>query len=250
MKAQDRGLVIAPSNPPRVERGRFRALNAMAAVRLRRAAALAAVALIGCGGGAKTETCVPSCRDTASCRDSCGGMTCPCPNGDVCNKSGACLPCVAGVCHPTSACVDECGNPDNACAIQCAHPDTCVDDCGVAGSAACAGAECDPRHPGSCLDTCGLNASRCCCVPTTCSNASRCADDCGNFDPTECKGRQCGSVCQDSCGEPDSSCWVGCADPTMCLDDCGNVNPVACSGAICDPNKPGFDTCGTLHDGC
>jgi hypothetical protein len=36
----------------------------------------------------------------------------------------------------------------------------------------------------------------------------------------------------------------------MCLDDCGNVNPVACSGAICDPNKPGFDTCGTLHDGC
>ncbi|HXU69677.1 MAG TPA: hypothetical protein VN947_10120 [Polyangia bacterium] len=34
-----------------------------------------------------------------------------------------------------------------------------------------------------------------------------------------------------------------------CQDDCGNVNPNACP-IVCDPNQPGFDTCGNLADGC
>ena len=221
---------------------------------LRRAVALAStVALIGCGGAANNNTprCVPSCADSTSCSDGCGSMTCPCPKGDVCDRrSGACSPCVVGSCQLSpSACVDECGNADTSCATNCAQPDTCVDNCGVGDAAVCAGVECDPRQPGSCHDTCGRYASKCCCVPRTCSNARTCVDDCGNFDPSKCKGQMCGSPCQDTCGEPDGACWFSCPDPTACHDDCGNVNPNACP-PICDPNKAGFDTCGTLSDGC
>jgi hypothetical protein len=208
-----------------------------------------AIALIGCGSEAKTATCVPSCPDTMSCRDSCGGMSCSCPAGDVCDSSGACAPCVVGACKRFSACVDQCGNADSSCPTACAHPDTCVDNCGIKGTAVCAGVECDPNHPGNCHDTCGLYADKCCCAPTTCSDAKTCADDCGNFDPSECKGQMCGSPCQDTCGEPDGACWFSCPDPTGCTDDCGNVNPNACP-PVCDPKNAGFDTCGSLSDGC
>jgi hypothetical protein len=125
-----------------------------------------------------------------------------------------------------------------------------VDNCGVGGTAICAGAECDPKHPGSCLDTCGSYAAKCCCAPTTCSDPKRCDDDCGNFDPVECKGRACGVACQDTCGEPDGACWSSCVDPTRCLDDCGAFNALACQGLLCDPNKPGFDTCGSSDGDC
>jgi hypothetical protein len=215
---------------------------------LRTVALAGAVGLIGCGG-AKTPVCVPSCLDTMSCRDSCGGMSCHCPEGDVCNSTAACVPCVVGSCKSSSACVDECGNADSSCATNCAQPDTCVDNCGVGNTAVCAGVECDSRSPGNCRDTCGLYAAKCCCVPTACSDAKRCVDDCGHFDPSACKGRMCGSPCQDTCGEPEAACWFSCPDPTGCHDDCGNVNPNACP-PVCDPNKAGFDTCGNLSDGC
>ena len=220
------------------------------AVVLRAAALAGAVALAGCGGDAKTARCVPSCPDPASCRDSCGGLSCPCAPGDVCDSGGACRACVAGACRAAVACADECGNPDLSCATRCAHPDTCLDDCGVAGTPTCAGAECDPSRPGACLDTCGLYAARCCCLPTACLDASRCDDDCGNSNPALCKGRTCGGACQDTCGEPDAACWSSCTDPTRCLDDCGNFNALACAGLLCDPNKPGFDTCGSFQEGC
>jgi len=219
-------------------------------VLLRRVVLAGIVALIGCASEANTIRCVPSCPDTASCRDSCGSMSCPCPKGDVCDGSGACVPCVVGACKSFSACVDECGNADSSCATFCAQPDTCVDNCGIGKTAVCAGAECDPSNPGDCHDTCGWYAAKCCCIPTTCSDAKSCVDDCGNFDPSECKRRVCGVSCHDSCGELDGSCWLLCADPTMCQDDCGNFNSTACSSQVCDPNKAGFDTCGNPDDGC
>jgi hypothetical protein len=211
-----------------------------------------AVALIGCGGGPKSAPCVPTCDDATSCWNSCGGVTCPCPTGDVCvPRTGACRPCVAGSCEASpAACVDECGNPDTDCAKNCEQPDMCVDDCGVANSPACAGAECDPDHPGNCRDTCGQYAAACCCVPRACANVTTCADDCENFNPSACRGQQCGAGCYDTCGEPDSSCWVTCTDPTNCLDDCGDFNPAACSGVLCNPNNRGFDTCNVANDGC
>ena len=194
--------------------------------------------------------CAPSCPDTASCRDSCGGLSCACPQGDVCEGSGACRPCVPGACRIGYACLDECGTPDPSCVTGCAQPDSCIDDCGTQGSAHCAGVECDPNHPGACLDTCGLYAANCCCAPTTCSDALRCDDNCGNFNPYQCQGRLCAAACEDTCGNLDGTCWSVCVDPTQCLDDCGNFNPQACAGLLCDPDYPLFDTCGNLDDNC
>ena len=228
-------------------------MDAQSAYRFRSAVVLAAaVALLGCGGGSEPSRppCIPSCTDATSCRNSCGGLTCPCPAGDVCDPDGACRPCVVGSCQASAACFDECGNADDACAKQCAYPESCVDDCGVPDPDRCAGVECDPRSPGRCLDTCGQYAARCCCVATTCATVSTCSDDCGNYDPYACAGLACGSACEDTCGNPDPSCWVLCQDPSYCLDDCGNVNPTACGGQICDPSNLGFDTCGNLQDGC
>ena len=217
---------------------------------IRGALAAAAVALFGCGSEAQTPACIPSCADATSCRDSCGGTICPCPQGDVCDTRGACRPCVVGACKRDGFCVDECGNPDNACATTCGHPDSCEDNCGVVDTARCAGQECDPSRPGACLDTCGLYADRCCCVPTTCADAQNCVDDCGNFDPSQCRGRVCSGSCADSCDEPDDACGSICADPLGCNDDCGRANPALCSGHVCDPNRSGFDSCGNIFDGC
>ena len=216
-----------------------------------RAVALAGfIVLIACGPEASPDRCVPSCTDSMSCVDSCHSRSCPCPENDVCDRSGACVPCVVGSCQLSAACMDQCGNADNSCATFCEHPDTCIDNCGIADTAVCAGAECDPHNPGNCHDTCGHYASKCCCVPTICANVAGCVDDCGNFDPSECKGRVCGPSCQDTCGEPDNSCWSLCAEPTNCQDNCGNYNSTACSGEVCDPNLSGFDTCGKPDDGC
>jgi hypothetical protein len=209
-----------------------------------------AFVLLGCGPAPKTETCVPSCPDSARCSDGCGSMTCPCPSGDVCDSSGACVPCVVGSCQHSGACVDQCGNADTSCATNCADPVSCVDNCGISDSPACAGAACDPYYPGGCLDTCGHYAAGCCCVPRGCANATTCVDDCGNFDPAACQGLACGSACEDTCGVADRNCWVLCADPTDCQDDCGNYNSTACSGQICDPITAGFDSCGQINDGC
>ncbi len=229
-------------------------MDTNSASRFCRVAILVGVALIGCGGepGPSQPACVPSCVDPNSCRNSCGGLTCPCPAGDVCDPGGACRACVAGACQAApTACFDECGNADTTCAKQCGDPAHCADDCGVSNPTLCAGAECDPSYPGGCLDTCGQYAARCCCVATTCATVSICADNCGNYDPYACAGLACGSACQDTCGNPDPNCWAACVDPTSCVDDCGNFNATACGGAaICDPLNRGFDTCGNVQDAC
>ena len=206
----------------------------------------------GCARKPKPSApCVPTCADPTSCLDSCGGKTCACAGGEVCDDHFACVPCSAGSCRfAATACLDECGNADLSCTKSCADPDHCVDDCGVSDSDACAGVECDPDQPGGCRDTCGRYAANCCCVPTTCVTVSACRDDCGNFDPSACRGQMCGVSCLDTCGEPDASCWAVCSDPVDCKDDCGNVNTVACGGQICDPKQPGRDSCGLPDDGC
>ncbi|HEY2749329.1 MAG TPA: hypothetical protein VGL86_32145 [Polyangia bacterium] len=219
---------------------------------LRAAALVGAVALIGCARKAKPPACLGTCADATSCRDTCGIMRCPCAQGDVCDSTGACIPCVVGSCtNAPISCFDECGNADSSCHPVCAQPDTCTDNCGVSQSAVCAAHECDPRQPGGCVDTCGLYAVRCCCTPTSCANAQTCSDDCGNFNPSKCQRQVCNGVpCQDSCGEPDSACWTSCADPASCEDDCGNGNPNACSKVECDPRGNGLDTCGAPDDDC
>jgi hypothetical protein len=107
--------------------------------RPRGAAALAgAIALLRCGGDPGPR-CIPSCPDTASCRNfdpqACAGLTC-------------------GV-----ACHDSCGEPDGSCWVLCADPTNCLDDCGNFNATACSGHECDPEQAG--LDTCGQPADAC-----------------------------------------------------------------------------------------
>jgi len=160
-----------------------------------------------CNGG-QCE-CEPRC-DGTSCDDGCGG-TCPCGDGEQCDKERSCV--------DEAGCLDTCSGAGFECGELCGRSCGSCKEGLECRSGRC---ECQPSCDGtSCDDGCGGTCP--CATGTVCDGFGQCKK------PSECHNTcaslefECGSVCGETCGN--GSCSAGhacnkglCEDQTSVLD--------------------------------
>lgn len=203
------------------------------------AAALAALAWLGCGSGGDGKTgdavCTPAtCASlNASCgeaSDGCGGvLQCGgCPDGQTCGGAGAENACGTPACQPATcqALGASCGAIGDGCGGQL--------DCGSCPQGQVCGG-------GGAANVCGTPQARC--ARTTCAVEGK---TCGTI-PDGCGGQlDCGTCGKDQICSAANACVQAPCTPTTCQaqgKDCGRI-PDGCGGTLECGSCPEGQTCG------
>ncbi len=224
------------------------------------AAALAALALAGCGSeapspatpvcGGGTQQCGDACVDTATDPRHCGGCGAACDADELCSDGSCRASCpegqtlCGGECHDLEASAAHCGGCGAACdAGEVCSSGSCETSC-PAGQTACDGGCQDldesALHCGACGNACAAG-ERCdggACVPDCAAGETACGGACSDLSTDRANCGSCGTACGADELCVDGACALGCGGG---LEACGD----RCTSTAIDP-----DNCGTCGNAC